>query len=301
MRKNKNTSKIILALIVAFLAMAGSYSGFKNMNSELEEKNRLIQLMQTTNKPKDQGDYAYAVAKINLKAGEIISDEDVDFQSFTTINTSAFDNRSNVVNKILLKDINSGDVFTNAHIAQISSDDLTLKEGYRALTLPMSNFQGQSASMTLGSYVDIYSMSPESDWASEKTKIIGIDGGSSASGTGAKVADKGLLGASTVTFEVSTNDLSDFISNVAKGNLILVARNQNDKKIVHRKSKAPKIDIGSMGNFSPSSIPTLPNFPASSPEPVSNLSGLPQPVSPVNSSSSVEVIEANVKSQVTFD
>jgi len=48
MRKNKNTSKIILALIVAFLAMAGSYSGFKNMNSELEEKNRLIQLMQNT-------------------------------------------------------------------------------------------------------------------------------------------------------------------------------------------------------------------------------------------------------------
>jgi len=234
-----------------------------------------------------------------LKAGEIISDDDVDFQSFKTINTNAFDNRSNVVNKVLLQDIASGGVFTTAHIAQISNDDLSLKEGYRALTLPNSKFQGQAASMTLGSLVDIYSTDASNDWAMEKVKIIGIDGGTSTD-SGNVSSGNGLLNATSVTFEVPVNDLSDFIFNTSKGNLFLVARNQNDKKSVHRKSRVPHIDVANTGNYNPNSFPSLPNLPTSS-EPVSNLSGLPQPISPVNPSSTVEVIEANVKSQVVFE
>lgn len=283
MRKNKNTSKIILGLLVFILATSIAYSGFKNMNSQLEERNKLIELMQNS-RPKPQGDYAYAIAKNNLKAGEIIADEDVDFKGFDTINTNAFDNRSNVVNKILLKDITSGDMFTTSHIAQISKDDVTLKPGFRALTLPSDGFQGRSDIMKVGSFVDIYSMATDSDWAYEKVKIIGIENTNAPPNSPEPMITK----STSITFEVPVSSISDFISNVAKGKLVLVARNQNDKTI-HKRPKPASSET----------YPSLPNLPAS--VPISNFSGLPQPIQPMSQSSSVEVIEANVKSQVTFD
>ena len=67
-------------------------------------------------------------------------------------------------------------MFTTAHIAQISKDDLSLKEGYRALTLPIGSFQGFSKTMKPGSFVDIYDTSTDSTWMLEKLKIIDLEG-----------------------------------------------------------------------------------------------------------------------------
>ena len=103
MRKNKNTSKIILAFIVAILATMITYSALNNQQKELDGKEKLIELMQNTKvQSANVGDYAYAVATKDLKAGELVADGDVDFKQFPHADAKAFENRSDVINKVLL-------------------------------------------------------------------------------------------------------------------------------------------------------------------------------------------------------
>lgn len=286
MRKSKNTSKIILAVLVAILVTVISHSVFKGMNKQIEEKDKLIDLMQKT-KAGAASEYAYAVAKSNLKSGEIVSDTDVDFQNFDAENKDAFDSRSMVINKVLLKDISSGDVFTKEHIAQISGDDISLKEGYRALTIPVNSIQGRSTKMLKGSFVDVYSSSNEDEsWVLDGVRILDLEGNS--------LAGLNASNANNITFEVSVNEIADFISHASKGGITLIARNPGDRKTVAKSHKTSS----RASNFSPSysSLPSLPTSP-----PISDFSGLPQPIQPVTNQYAVEVIEANVKSKVTFD
>lgn len=317
MRTNKNTSKIILAVTVAFLAMIISYSAFSNMHKQLTEQQKLIELMQKTKSTESKGDYAYAVALKDLKAGEIVSDQDVDFKQFSQENSNAFENRSDVVNKVLLQDISSGNMFTSAHIAKISSDEVSLKEGYRALTLPADNFQGKSQTMKQGSLVDIYSESSNNNWVLENVRIISF--GDDKKGSTSANSSTDIMNASEITFEVSADDISDFISNTSKGKLVLVARSANDKMVVHKKAKrSPNRSSNVSSNYIPSygsnydqsygssyeanynyTPSSLPKLPAS--VPVSNLSKLPRSNQSSVGTRSVELIEANVKSKVTFD
>lgn len=302
MRNNKNTPKIILALVVAVLATMISYSVFSNLRRQVNEKDRLLEVMQKTQAENRVETYAYAVAKTDLKAGQMVADEDVDFKNFSIMDPNAFDNRADVVNKILLKDILSGEEFTTAHIAKISNDDVTLREGYRALTLPADNFQGKADTMVPGTSIDIYSASADNNWVMENVKIMSFEG---AKGTGeastststmtSPSASTTIQSATAITFEVPVDCVTDFISNASKGKLVLVARGANDKKIYHKR----KPHYSSDGDYSASSYPALPSLPKT-PQ-IKNLSGLPDPIQPVVQSPSVEVIEANVKSKVTFD
>lgn len=300
MRSNKNRSKIILAVTVALLATLISYSGFKNMHNQMVEQQQLIAVMQktTANSASAKESFTYAVSTVDLKAGEIVADTDVDFKQFNTQDANAFDNRSDVINKVLLKDIKSGETFTTSHIAKISSgDDLSLKDGYRALTLPAESFQGKSDSMKLGSSVDIYSASADNAWMLENVKILSLENGKNSLASG----PPSITSASSITFEVPADGISDFIANISKSKLVLVARNANDQKISHKFSKPAH-----GGGFNANAM-KLPNLPKSVPisnlpgDDGGNLSGLPQPIKPMVQQPSVEVIEANVKSKVTFD
>lgn len=299
MRTNKNTSKIILAVTVAFLATMISYSAFSNMKNQMSEQQKLIDAMQTNKGEQAVSDYAYAVATTNLKAGEIVSDQDVDFKQFDIENKDSFQNRSDVVNKVLLSDINAGDTFTTAHIAQISSDDVNLREGYRALTLPADNFQGKSETMKPGSVVDIYGTATDSDWILEGVRIISFESAKNA--IAVPNATPSIIDANSITFEVSTDDISSFISNISNGKLMLVTRGSKDKIVAHKKRKP--------ANNGTNAYTALPNLPSSVPitnlsggkDSIAGLSGLPQPIQPAVQQPAVEVIEANVKSKVTFD
>lgn len=297
MRNNKNTLKIFLALAVAILATVISYSVFNNLHSQVSEQQKLIDVMQRTQADRKQETFAYAVSKGDLKAGQMVADEDVDFKQFNVMDTNAFENRSDVVNKILLKDISSGEIFTTAHIAKISNDDVTLRDGYRALTLPADSFQGKSDTMVPGAYIDIYSASSNNDWVLENIRIMSFEPASKVS---ASNSDSALSTATTIssataiTFEVPVDSVTDVISNISKGKLVLVARGANDKKVYHKKAK--RSYDSSLGG---SSYPSLPNLPKS--VPITNMSGLPDPAQPTVEQPGVEVIEANVKSKVTFD
>lgn len=284
MRKNKHISKIILASVVAILAMFTSYSIFSNMKSQLHEKQQLIDVMQKTQQSgKINDSRAYAVALDDMKAGEIVSDSDVDFKNFEVQNKDAFENRSDIVNKVLLKDISLGETFTKEHIATISNDDISLREGYRAVTLPAENFEGKSEQMKKGSLVDIYAKGSSDFPVMEDVRIIGLEGSS--------LTETNISNATAITFEVSADDISDFISSVSKGKVMLVSRNANEKRTSVKRPKK--------SSYSAGSIPSLPDLPTS--VPISNLSGLPQPIQPIVPQQAVEVIEANVKSKVTFD
>lgn len=291
MRKNKNTSKIILAVIAAILATMITFSALNNQQKELFEKQRLIDLMQKTKVDMASAEtYAYAISTKDLKAGEIVSDADVDFKEFKIKDPNDFENRSDVVNKILLRDITTGEPFTTSHIAKVSSDDLTLKDGYRALTLPADNFQGKSAKMVVGSSVDILSAGTSDDWGMENVRIIAFEGNKTVGSTS---APQDITNANAVTFEISAAEIADFITNVSKNRLVLVARSANDKKTFRKKAK-PVPSYSSSASYP--SLPNLPKAPT-----IENMSGLPQPLMPSAPASEVELIEANVKSKVTFD
>lgn len=292
MRNNKNTPKIILALFVAVLVTIISYSVFSNMRNQINMKDQYISQIQAKEAANRPETYAYVVAKGDLKAGQMVADEDIDVKPFSILNVNAFDNRSDVVNKVLLKDIMAGEVFTNAHIARISSDDVTLKEGYRALTLPADSFQGKADTMVPGTSIDIYSSVNNSDWVMENVKIMSFENSKATPGSTVPTT---IQTATAITFEVPVDSVTEFISNISKGKLVLVARGANDKKIYHKKK--PHVSINS--DYSASSYPALPSLPKA-PQ-VNNLSGLPEPLTPTVQSPSVEVIEANVKSKVTFD
>lgn len=291
MRNNKNTPKIVLALVVAILVTMISYSVFSNMHNQINQKDKLIEIMQKTQADK-QEEFAYAVAKTDLKAGQMVADEDVDFKQFSKMDLNAFDNRSDVVNKVLLKNIVAGEVFTNSHIAKISGDDVTLKNGYRALTLPADNFQGKADTMVPGTCIDIYSSANNSDWVMENVRIMSFEDSKKTPGSSTQTT---INTATAITFEVPVDSVTDFISNISKGKLVLVARGAGDKKIYHKRSS----HSSSNGDYSANSYPELPSLPKT-PQ-IKNLSGLPAPLTPVVQSPSVEVIEANVKSKVTFD
>lgn len=296
MRNNKNTVKIILALGVAVLATMISYTVFTHLRGQVSEQQRLIEVMQKTQAENRQEAYAYAVAKTDLKAGQMVADEDVDFKPSSVMNTNAFENRSDVVNKILLKDITNGEVFTTAHIAKISNDDVTLRDGYRALTLPADSFQGKADTMTPGTSIDIYSASSGNDWVLEDIKIMSFENSKNTSVlVSGSTSATTINNATAITFEVPVDCVTDFISNISKGKLVLVARGAGDTKIYHKKSK-PHYNND---NYSASSYPALPSLPKT-PQ-IKNLSGLPDPVQPDVQKPAVEVIEANVKSKVTFD
>ena len=264
------------------------------MSSQLTDQQKMIEAMQQ-NKAESYNEnstYAYAVTTKDLKAGEILSDEDVDFKQFPTMNSDGFENRSDVVNKVLLKDITSGNILTTAYIAKVSNDDVELKSGFRALTLPAENFQGRSNKMTTGSSVDIYSAADSSGWRLENVKILSLEGAKGPTGE-----NPSMTSATGITFEVPADGIADFISNISKSKLVLVVRNPNDKKVTHKKSYSSGNDyMGSAGSLPnlPSEVP-ISNFPSSS------LSGLPQPLKPEAAPQEVEMIEANVKSKVTFD
>lgn len=292
MRNNKNTPKIILALVVAVLVTMISYTVFSNLRNQINSKDRLIEVMQKTQADNRQEAYAYVVAKTDLKAGQMVADEDIDVKPFNVMDANAFDNRSDVVNKVLLKDIMAGEVFTNAYIAKVSSDDVTLKAGYRALTLPADSFQGKSDTMVPGTSIDIYSSANDSDWVMENVKIMSFEDSKATPGSTIPTT---IQTATAITFEVPVDCVTDFISNISKGKLVLVARGANDKKVYHKR----KPHVSSNNDYSASSYPALPNLPKT-PQ-IKNLSGLPAPLTPTVQSPSVEVIEANVKSKVTFD
>lgn len=300
MRTNKNTSKIILATIVAILATTISYSTFKNMRSQMDEQQKLIEVMQKTTQMNNQKEtYTYAVATADLKAGEIVSDENIDFKQFDFVNKEAFENRSDVVNKVLLRDIMTGETFTTSYIARVSNDNVSLRDGYRALSLPADSFQGRSANMIPGTFVDIYSASNDTNWTLEDVKIISFDSAKKSLIDSANISsDKtvtSILDANSITFEIPADEVSSLISNISKGKLVLVTRNPKDRQIVHKKAVMKE---------APDPIPTitkLPKLPTNSASDDS-ASGLPQPIQPeAKPEKSVEVIEANVKSKVTFD
>ncbi len=298
MRKNKNTSKIILAIVVAILATTVAYSAFKNMRSQLTDQQKMIEAMQKTKAQtyNENETYAYAITTKDLKAGEIVSDEDVDFKQFPEKNSTAFENRSEVINKILLKSITSGSLLTTAYIAKVSNDDVELKNGFRALTLPAENFQGKSDKMTVGSNVDIYSASDSNEWRLENVKIISFEGAK----TVGIPSSADMTNATGITFEVPADEIADFISSISKSKLVLVVRNANDKKITRsKKSYSSASNSNYIGGSS--SLPNLPSAVPISNFPNSSLSGLPQPLKPEAASQEVEMIEANVKSKVTFD
>lgn len=292
MRTNKNTSKIILSIIVAFLATMISYSGFKNMNKQLTDQQQLIQLMQNTKANQNKDNYAYVVAVTDLKAGEIVADSDIDVKPFDAENKDAFDNRADVVNKILLKDIKSGEIYTSANIAKISGDNISLKSGYRALTLPADSFQGRSDAMKQGTFVDIYSAASDNPWVLEGIRMLSFESAQKLPGITPSAAN-----ASSITFEVPKDNISDFISNISKSRLVLVERDPSDTKVIRRTHKSYKQT--SSGADATASLPDLPRN-----VPIQNLngpSGLPQPIQPIVVQPTVEVIEANVKSKVTFE
>lgn len=289
MRTNKNRTKIILAVTVALLATMISYSVFSNMKKQLTDQKQLIDFMQS-NPVSTSENFAYATATKDLKAGEIVAEGDVDFKNFTAKNSDAFENRSDIVNKILLQDITSGETFTSKHIAKISADNMDLREGYRALTLPAENFQGKSSNMKEGGYVDIYSAASDSNWLLENTRILSME-------KPEKTADgkpTTIFDATAITFEVAANEIPDFITNVSKNKLVLVTRGAKDIKKATAKKHNKSIAHQSSGT-------SLPNLPSS--VPITDLSGegLPDPTQPEISGPSVEVIEANVKTKVTFD
>src|SRR5574344_823201 len=332
MKRNRNTKKIIISVTVAFLAMFLSYAGFSSKNKMIEQQKDMIAQMQQK-AGGENGDnistYTYAVATKSLKAGEIVSDSDVDFKSFDTKQDNAFEDRSDVINKVLLRDIEAGSTFTSSHIAKVSSDDVTLRPGYRALTLPSDGFQGRSNKMLMGSVVDIYSASSDNPWKLEDVRIVAFENDlstdsatTSDSGSTDKKpssAQQDAAHSTAITFEVPANAIADFISSASKSKLVLVARNPNErvpKNTYHPSSSysAMSYPAPSYSNYSPKSskhsysgsskYSALPNLPSA--VPIKNFgsgsTGLPQPIKPyVHPSASVEMIQANVKSKVTFN
>ncbi|MCQ2789390.1 MAG: Flp pilus assembly protein CpaB [bacterium] len=297
MRNNKHKSKILLAVLVALLATFISYATFSNMQNELNEQKKMIAEMSKDSNSQKPANYAYAIALTDLMAGQTVTENQLVLKDFDEENPVAFQKRSDVIGKVLLKNIHMGEVFTASHFAEVSNDDVSLREGYRAITLPADNFQGKAKSMTQGKFVDIYSTIPDNNWFLEHVRILAFDDAKLDDGKDKKQPASNILTASSITFEVPVSSISDFISNTSKGRLVLVVRDENDRMV----RKIVKKSFSSSGN-NYSDFKNLSKIPSA--PPISDLSGisdLPEPIQPSVHTPSVEVIEANVKSKVTFD
>lgn len=308
MRSKSNRKKTIIALTAGFLAAFGIFTSFNQKDAQVQrsinevqqlkvQMSKLSQNMITGITPSSTN--IAILAKQKIPSGTVLKAEMMEARQIKPelMPVGSLNNLYSLIGKVSLKDIKLGDFIKNTDIVENSYTEIDLPDGMRAISIPVAYIQGLATFMKKGSSVDIISTAKtateQPELILQNIKLISVDGQTA----GVTDATK----ATSLTFQIPAASSARLVNAMMSGKLLIVARNFTDKKIISKNNNEKKHYAASSSlNISPISsnynLPELPALTKLSP------SGLPAPASPsVKPTRKVELIQANVKSEVNFN
>jgi Flp pilus assembly protein CpaB len=301
--RNKQSRKRLL--IAALLAVAAGFCVFNSMNSQKTTINTLSQQLeqqqQTITKLKDssiQADnsassHKIIVAKQIIKVGTKITPDMLELKEYGSekIPVDSVSNISLLTGQIAAEDINAGAPVTKSKTLGLKFADFDIPAGMRAVTIPSGYIQGLASYITVGSKVDIVSIKKDnnSEIILQGIKIISFEQSNINDSASSAKAD-------AITLLIPANSVSSLVDAMASGKLQVVARSASDNIVV---KKYIHISRNNNDIYSSNGL-TIP--------PPPNLTKLPSIGEMKNGTDligvngkKVEIIQANVKSEVNFN
>lgn len=318
MRSKQNKKKMLIATVIgvfAGVAMLSSSNGQRDMinglNTRLMEQDKVIASLK--NSPSTGGVTPVQInkavfAKADLAAGTSISPENAEVKDINPALAprNGYADISALIGKTLAAPVKAGDYITKDKIAVIpDGSSLNLAPGMRAVTLPIDSIKGLASYVVVGSRVDILPMGTRNGVQDvlQNIKILSLENDPATPSN--VIASK----ATGITFEVPTSMVYGLVSAATDGKLQVIARSPNDKSTTATiRHSAPRYSSHSEAALPPLNmqLPKVPGNISIVPEkgltPEKSLGGLPEPTEPPKPPSrKVELIQANVKSEVSFD
>lgn len=308
--KSNKKKKIIIAVCAGIIAAFGIFSSVNKKDAMIDklsqelntQKAQLANISQNiSGSINDISANKAVIAKKDIPAGTIINNEIIEEKHFeqALIPSDANKNLYSLIGKVAAKDIKSGEFVKKADIMENNYNGLDLPSGMRAITIPVSYLQGLGSYMSKGSRVDIISTtktdSSKPQVILQDVKIISLEGVSDGDNQPATKA-------TSITFQIPAELSANIVDAMMSGKLQIVARNLTDRVKVKSSTTSTKNRNKTVSSIKNVSNFTLPEIPAITGIPSSSMSGLPSPAMPsLAPTKKVELIQANVKSEVTFD
>lgn len=304
MRTNKDKKKLLISVVIGLAATLIVYSQFQNQTHEIEKLQKEVRFFQDN---LNSESYNYVVAKSDLKRGTVLTREMLTTKNYTLKITGTYENIGDLENKVLLKDLKTGDLLnSNAINATMSFNGYNVPKGMRTITVPTSSIQGFASFLKEGMRVDIISTARE-DGNSNKSAIVGViiqnvEILSFETNNGDKTKTENIT---AITFKVPAGAVNKIVNAMQGGQLMLATRGLDDsigtpsshiESVPYSYKPSYKVSKKKISYSSPQYYSKLPNLPAYN----ESIDSLPAPAAPVIKQEKVEMIQANVKSEVNF-
>lgn len=316
MNSSKKKKKLLIAILLAGILSLVIFSQINSLNRKIEENQKQIEeknqaLRSVKNQNNQIGDALMSldgqmvqtvVAKENLFSRTKIKPEYLTIKSIksTSLKGSVFSDPTVLSGKILLNDVPAGSPITSK---DIDTSSFEIPVGMRAITIPMEYIQGLSSYINIGSKIDVVSAVKQESITSEivlqNVKVIAFETASRGSESDSSSSVQSIITA--VTLEIPAKAISRTVSAMANGKVQLISRNDRDNTVVVqavRRINRASNSFVNMGGGRPV-LPPPPNY--LNPK---NFGALPAPdklgTGISGGGPKVEVIQANVKSEVTF-
>lgn len=312
MYSSSNKRKLFIAILVGILLslflnklINDQKAQVNELSSKLKNQNEVIlglKNQSVTGNTSQQSGYV-VLAKKDIVPGMLltpdmlevkqISPKDVLVGSFNDINTA--------VGQSVISNIKTGEAITQSNTVKLSSANFNIPVGMRAITIPVEYIQGLGSYINIGSKVDIISTSASKnntnkpDIVLQNIKIISFEGSTSPSTLTSPI------GATAITFEIPATSAPKLVESMSNGKLQIIVRNNFDNKLIRRNTRSfNNYNISNVSYIKKLSLPPVPQLTTNFGR--TGFSDLPSPAIPLSQpSKKVEIIQANIKSEVSFD
>lgn len=312
MRAKQNKKKLIIAIAAGVFASLIMFSTMGNLNKQIQEQSSLLNKYKKESnnqysKPIEEAKVIVVVAKNNLAMGTRLTPEMMEAKPViaSEAGINSIKDMSIILGKTIMENLILGQPITRDMIKEFQNKTLDIPPGMRAITIPAEYIQGYASYMNIGSKIDIIlaaKIEEGSNLIVQNVKIIAFENGIRPQ------SDTGIPASTTITaitFQVPANSAPKIVEAMVKGKIQVVARNNNDNEHIAIVPKTKK----SNSTGAPPIKTSLPPFPIGASLPSldnlnKGLSGLPAPAAPPKKTKppkKVEFIQANVKSDLTFD
>ncbi|MDD3013176.1 MAG: Flp pilus assembly protein CpaB [Candidatus Gastranaerophilales bacterium] len=302
MRHKQNKKKLFIAVILAIAAGLTVFSSMNNqkltintLSQQLQEQQKTIKQLKDTSTDigKSILGLKVTVAKIDIKAGTKLTADMLELKEHPSdkITDDNIKDLSLLIGQVVSEDINTGIPVTKSKTLGLRYINLDIPPGMRAITIPVGYIQGLASNITVGSKIDVISVKKNDtpEFLLQGVKIISLEG-PNVTGNEAPSSK-----ADAITLLVPASSVPRLVDTMNSGKLQFVARGFSDNHIIKNYSR-----INYSGNNSSSHKFTLPPPPNSIKltgiNDIRQNSGSMMPIY-----QKVEVIQANVKSEVSFN
>lgn len=321
MAAKKKNKKMLIAIVMGLLTSFAVFGLLNSQKSQLvQQQTEVEQLKKMIEEEKKKSESTngsqignllnlnkVVFAKGAIKTGAVLTADMLEVREMTNggdVPKDGYNNINQLVGRTMVADAAGGAYITKAMVADVTVNEVVIPVGMRAMTIPIEFFQGTASYLSVGSRIDLLTFGkadkPNSDFVIENIKILSLE---YTTGT-VKENSVPTTKATAITLEVPATKVPTIVEAINGGKLQIVARNHKDSKTVSRgiKRRPQGSSNTSAGGFTgintkipppPQDIRYLGN---------KGFSTLPDPASPPMSPNSkkVELIQANVKSDVTF-